>query len=406
MAKGGIDSDSSVETVEVLISQWLECAMDELNETEFLKIAEQVKDLIIAEHQNPHLKDTDYSLSVSFREFTTTLKEFSTSLYRSLNARVEVKAREMQTNLERIYNIKSQISNIKDEVESASEECIKGGDFQKILPELYDLTLESFNMVRTKIRIINIDVGKQIQDIKKGCKFFKQFPPIISIYSQGQDISEYIEETDVVEGGDIDVSDGVHPPIVLLENPGENNEVVANHESLECEQFPQFLSKLGDQKFLEFVEANSKLEENDTAQIFYNEFFKRLREIGQDISTIIGIQTVIEGYKEAMEAKIADMTNLSQGLYDSLSLKMLELKLEFGMQIKEIEGKLRECSQLSQLKVRYDILTDGFPEELSEYFRNIHQDTTFMDDFIMVGTDEEARDTEVSGASASTVVGE
>ena len=139
MAKGGIDSDSSVETVEVLISQWLECAMDELNETEFLKIAEQVKDLIIAEHQNPHLKDTDYSLSVSFREFTTTLKEFSTSLYRSLNARVEVKAREMQTNLERIYNIKSQISNIKDEVESASEECIKGGDFQKILPELYQI---------------------------------------------------------------------------------------------------------------------------------------------------------------------------------------------------------------------------------------------------------------------------
>ncbi len=163
---------------------------------------------------------------------------------------------------------------------------------------------------------------------------------------------------------------------------------------------------MGDQKFLEFVEANSKLEENDTAQIFYNEFFKRLREIGQDISTIIGIQTVIEGYKEAMEAKIADMTSLSQGLYDSLSLKMLELKLEFGMQIKEIEGKLRECSQLSQLKVRYDILTDGFPEELSEYSRNIHQDTTFMDDFIMVGTDHEARDTEVSGASASTVVGE
>ncbi len=157
MAKGGIDSDSSVETVEVLMGQWLGCAMDELNEAEFLKTAEQVKDLIIAEDQNPHLKDTDYSLSVSLREFTTTLKEFSTSLCRSLNARVEVKAREMQTNLERSYNIKSQISNIKDEVESASEECIKGGDFQKILPELYALTLESFNMVRTKIRIINID---------------------------------------------------------------------------------------------------------------------------------------------------------------------------------------------------------------------------------------------------------
>jgi hypothetical protein len=307
-----IVNDRSYDTVETTVREWIECALDELDENEFLQIAEQVKVLITEKYNNPLLEDSDHSLTIGDQEFTTTLKEFSFILDKELSKRVMKKADETKIIMNTYYNMIAEISNMNDEVES-SRECAEREGFSKISSELYKLILDHFDEVSRKIAFININVSNQIEDTKKGYEFVKKFPVIIRLYSQGRDISEYIGESVVVE------VDGVGEVGEVAVSP--EAEIRAEHVDTDGSYMEQSLSLLSDEEFLDLVKSNAQLGEKDTAKIFNDEFSRRFQEIGQ--ANVMRI--IIENYKEMMIEKIKSLTNLAQGL--NLFSNILELKL-------------------------------------------------------------------------------
>lgn len=397
---GDIISSDSEDKQELTLDEKFGFALTKLDEEEFLQVAAQVRGLIISEYKNPSVEVSDCKLTINDAEFVSTLTNFALILSRELSKRLAEEASQMEVTIGRNYNMKAEISNISDEIDSVSENCIKELASLENLPELSTLILEVFKAVKCQIFLINKTVDRQIEKTKKKCEFLKNFPTIIEPYSQGNDISEYIEETTPDGSGDGVFGGRSTSSASMSGNEEAGRAGIAGNFVEKGQTVPELegdieeniklkesLSRLSDEEFLESLPDNEQLEKDNTVKIFYNEFCRRFEEIGLAVKAIMGISTTIDHHKESMTSKIKHLADLSQGL-DDLSLSIKGLEIEFQMQIKEIENGINK-SALPYLKGRLHMLNQGFPVELSEYAEEIHKPSSLKDEFVMVEVPED-----------------